>query len=544
MAVYDVYLETNEAGQCLAHVLDLPGCNVAAATEAEALAVLPAIIGAYCVWLEYCGEAMTADGIELNVVERMAAVGPFHPGDKAALFEWDRRPLSREEMERFLRIAEYSRAEMLGLVRELPKRVLAWKARPDDFSIGRILRHVGNSEKWYVSRLVPPETLPAQWADDEEMPLWPFLAMERPTAVARLHQLTAGELAAVSYPSQSDEAWTARKAVRRFVEHGQEHLEQVRQVLADYRGHLLARAAAGRVALLWPLLGLDEETLTGQSVFDDYTAKDVLAHVAAWDEREADWVELIAEGRAGEIEKIKLDDFNAASYAERKEWSLDKVVAAGEAAREKVLAAVAAVPDELLQRRPGGVYSLRDCLDWRYRHDRPHALQLAKWRKQHPGEAGIGPKSLLLLAGQAGRAEMEAIVGLLTAEEREGRPVADKWTVKDLLGHLADWEGYYASILAAGRAEPFGDTIENWNAERAAIRREQSWQEVWQDYLAARQSLLVAVEQEEDLGRRFTNHWGREAVVYNFAMVLLDHEREHMRQIRPLLPGLGLPKNL
>ena len=171
-------------------------------------------------------------------------------------------------------------------------------------------------------------------------------------------------------------------------------------------------------------------------------------------------------------------------------------------------------------------------------------MQLAKWRKQNPGKAGVGPKSLLLLAGQAGLAEMQAMVELLTAEERERRPVADEWMVKDVLGHLADWEGYYASILAAGRAEPFGDTIENWNAERAAIRREQSWQEVWRDYQAARQSLLAAIEQEEDLGRRFINHWGREVVVYNFAMVLLDHEREHVRQIRPLLPGLALPKNL
>jgi uncharacterized damage-inducible protein DinB len=550
MAVYDVYLETGEAGRTLAHVLDLPGCNIAAAGEAEALAILPTVIQAYCVWLEWCGlAAEPATSIELNVVERLSAVGPFHPGDKAALFEWDRQPLSRPELERFLRIAEYSRAELLALARPLPKSVLEWQARPTDFSIARILRHLGNSEEWYVSRLVPPETLPPQWADDDKMSLWPFLAMERKTAVARLRQLTGEELAAVTYPphhtGHADEAWTARKALRRFVEHSQEHLEQVRHTLADYRAHLLARAAAGRVTLLWPLLGLDETTLTERPVFDHYTAKDILAHIAAWDERERGWVELIAEGRIGEIEKVSLDEFNATTHAARRDWPLEKVVATCQSAREKLLATIAAVPDELLHQRPAkGIYSIRDCLDWRYRHDRPHALQLAKWRKQNNFAAGVGPDSLLLLAAKASRADLEATVTLLTAEERDARPVSDQWTVKDLLGHLADWETYYTEILQNGRAQPFADTIENWNTHHAAIRRAQSWRELWHDFQAGRQALLAAIEQEADLGRRFHNHWGRKVTVYHFVMVLLNHEREHTVELRRLLPGLRLPKEL
>jgi rubrerythrin len=33
-----------------------------------------------------------------------------------------------------------------------------------------------------------------------------------------------------------DESWTARKAFRRFLEHEREHLGQVEEILAAYRG--------------------------------------------------------------------------------------------------------------------------------------------------------------------------------------------------------------------------------------------------------------------------------------------------------------------
>ena len=84
----------------------------------------------------------------------------------------------------------------------------------------RILRHVGNAEEWYVSRLVAPESLPTEWQDDEGMPLWDFLEMERRSALDCLRALSAEERAGVFYPtawtSHPDEAWTLRKVLRRF----------------------------------------------------------------------------------------------------------------------------------------------------------------------------------------------------------------------------------------------------------------------------------------------------------------------------------------
>lgn len=113
---------------------------------------------------------------------------------------------------------------------------------PHAFSLRRVLRHIGNAEEWYVSRLVGPETLPAEWEHDENLPLLQFLALERRTVVDRLRRLTDDELSRVVYPSQwtdhPEEPWTARKALRRLIEHEREHTAQVREILVARRGLL------------------------------------------------------------------------------------------------------------------------------------------------------------------------------------------------------------------------------------------------------------------------------------------------------------------
>lgn len=129
------------------------------------------------------------------------------------------------------------------------------------------------------------------------MPIFAFLELQRRTVVQRLLALTGDELAVTTdqprWTEHPDEPWSTRKALRRLLEHEREHIDQVRAILAGWRRHLLARIAAERAALLWPLVGLDEATPTHATVFDQLTAKDLLAHIAAWDELFAECAELI-----------------------------------------------------------------------------------------------------------------------------------------------------------------------------------------------------------------------------------------------------------
>lgn len=236
----EVYLEVAVDGRCLAHVLDLPGCIVSAPGREEALRRLPDVVREYRTWVaRYGGQGLAEDELsEIVVVQEVRDSGPFDPGDAAALFAPDREPVTPEEVERLLALMNASRAELLALVRDLPDEVLDWQPDPNSFSVRNVLRHVGNAEEWYVSRLLPPESLPTEWATDEDLPLFEFLEMERRTALECLRGLTAGQRSRVFYPREwtahPEEPWTARKVLRRFLEHEREHLLQVRESLASY----------------------------------------------------------------------------------------------------------------------------------------------------------------------------------------------------------------------------------------------------------------------------------------------------------------------
>lgn len=240
MTSYSVFLEIGPSGECMAHVLDLPGCFARADSREAALAALPAVIANYREWLGRHGEPVADSDAptEVRVAEVSTGFGPFERGDPAALFAPEREPLSRDELERLLRLAGYNRGDLLTLTRDLPAPALDWKPEPAAMSVREILRHVGNAEQWYVSRIVDPETLPAEWADDEHVPIFAFLDMERETAVERLRRLTDRELADLVYPTRwtnhPDEPWTARKVLRRMLEHEREHIEHIRNVLASY----------------------------------------------------------------------------------------------------------------------------------------------------------------------------------------------------------------------------------------------------------------------------------------------------------------------
>jgi len=245
MSRYPVYLEITD-DLCLAHTFtcgagagipDLPGCTVRAPSRAEVLSLLPAAIRDHLAWLRRHGESVPPedDPVEIEVAGESHGFGPFNPGDAAALFPPDRAPLAPDEMEIYFRLMAHARADLLALVEGLPDEVLDRQQGAEAWTIRRILRHIGNAEEWYVSRLVPPETLPAEWEHDDELPVFEFLAMERRTAVDRLRRLSAGEREVVAYPvrwtNHPDEPWTARKASRRALEHEREHTGQIQELL-------------------------------------------------------------------------------------------------------------------------------------------------------------------------------------------------------------------------------------------------------------------------------------------------------------------------
>ena len=66
----------------------------------------------------------------------------------------------------------------------------------------------------------------------------------------------------------------------------------------NQKAELLARLATERAWLWWELIGLSEETLVGQPVLGAWTPKDLLAHVAFWDDVNGERLRLALAGRA------------------------------------------------------------------------------------------------------------------------------------------------------------------------------------------------------------------------------------------------------
>lgn len=578
MPRYPVYLESHPDGRTMAHVPALPGCICRKSSRAAALAGLPGAIRGHHDWLRRRREPAPdpAEPIEVEIAGESAGYGPFDPGNAAALFPPDLAPVTPAELERCFRLMAHTRADLLALVADpspgselalsavkgqvLPDDILDWQPNPAAWPIRRVLRHIGNAEEWYVSRVVPAETLPAEWVHDDALPLFDFLAMARRTAVERLRQLTEVERAQVCHPQgwtdHPDEPWTAAKVLRRFLEHELEHTGQVRELLAAWRARLLARLAVERAKLLAQLTGLDECVVSQTPVIADWTAKDLLAHVATWDKFFAGCMTLALAGREAEIRDVDVDSRNAALHAERRDWPLSAVLEAFLAARVEVLGVLAQASDEALHHSlwlpwesVGNRGSLRRMAQWRGFHDAEHTGQLAAWRQAQGATHRGGAKRILQAALTAGRTALLSLADLIPPEERAARPIVGAWTLKDALGHVADWEWLSlatARQMAAGKlpAVAYPTDVDAWNQVHVAARRDQPWETIWADLMAARQALTAFLEEasEAALNRPAPDRWGPVDTAYNWVYACLDHDLEHIADLNwELLASLNSP---
>jgi predicted RNase H-like HicB family nuclease/uncharacterized damage-inducible protein DinB len=368
MARLAVYLEMDAGGRCMAHVPELPGCFTRASSRDRALDLVPAAIRAYYAWLRRHGEPVPPEevSVETKVAGELSGVGPFDPGCTAALFPPDQGEITPGEMAYCFRLMAHSRADLLALVHDLPDEVLDWQ-QEGAFSIRHLLRHVGDAEEWYVSRIVSAETLPPEWERDEDLPVFKFLEMERRTALERLQQLTRTERTKVFYPTcwtdHPEEPWTARKALRRFLEHEREHDAQAQEILLDWWGVegrkaktgsrevLLAVLSAARARLLRAAALVPLEERASRRVCGEWTLQDVLGHVADWGWVGVEGLRCMAAGRSPQVERIEsIDAWNQTHCEARRGQPWEEIWEDFHAARETMVAVLSEMPQDGLAR--------------------------------------------------------------------------------------------------------------------------------------------------------------------------------------------------
>ena len=151
--MYALYLESGpQRKKTLAHVLDLLGCVVQADTTDEAVAAAPDTIRAYLRYLGRHGEKVDPNSkIETRVAQHNTE-GMF---SGQALWPQDLEPVAPSALARYVRWLEWSRADLLALVKGIDDKSLRAKP-PKGRALRDILLHVLGADKSYVYALVGP----------------------------------------------------------------------------------------------------------------------------------------------------------------------------------------------------------------------------------------------------------------------------------------------------------------------------------------------------------------------------------------------------
>ncbi len=213
-------------GRWIAHVPDLPGCFSAHKDRDVAIKGIPAALESYVQWCTRHGMRISGLAGPMMVSEVIRAWTYEDDYEVNAFFASDRPPVTGGEVEEFRRLLEMAGRDLMAAVEGLAPQDLAKEFSGERWSILGILRHVANSDLWYLDRLglaLPQADLP-----DEVMP-----RLER----VRAHTLAS--LPALSLRTGvvalSAELWSARKVLRRTLWHERDHTDHILKLRAVLR---------------------------------------------------------------------------------------------------------------------------------------------------------------------------------------------------------------------------------------------------------------------------------------------------------------------
>lgn len=332
------------------------------------------------------------------------------------------------------------------------------------------------------------------------------------------------------------------------------------------RAELLARLAAERANLLYQLRGLSDETLAASAIVARWAPKDLLAHIGYWDAYYARRIGLVLAGQRSELERLDEQKLAAANAAAQKQFagmSPAEAMALCLKERRGFLMILQQAPDALLQQRltfgPGWRGTMAGWVRWRHRHDAIHAADLARWRQSlAPDAVEAGRPSSIPLKPllSASRREFLALASLVPANARGHLPVDGRWTLKDILGHLADYEAVgIAALLAVGAGKTVAtyktlySNYAEFNEARAAAHADDSWPALWESYRQTRQGFLAALAALPDssMTQPINMPWAGAYGTYTpyaYALEMAGHEHEHAGNLRSALGLRPLPRRI
>jgi predicted RNase H-like HicB family nuclease/uncharacterized damage-inducible protein DinB len=230
---YGLYLESGPRRQkTMVHVLDLLGCIAHGATTEAALETTPDAIRAYLRFLQQHDEAVEPQDAFSTVIVEHVMEGPWlGNGNPAPGFGPDFQPLSAEEQALYIERLGWLRMGLLGLIRSLS--YAQWVAEPErGRSIDRIVEHVAESQYAYLrAALGGLADLPSVLRTLREDPGRCATALEEAWHITRARLESMTEMERLQTVQRGQVTWTARRMMRRMLEHEWEHLQEIAERL-------------------------------------------------------------------------------------------------------------------------------------------------------------------------------------------------------------------------------------------------------------------------------------------------------------------------
>lgn len=148
-----------------------------------------------------------------------------------------------------------------------------------------------------------------------------------------------------------------------------------------HKERLFQRISDSWQALQDSFAGLSDEQLLTPGVTGHWTVRDLLAHVATWEEEALKALPIIVEG--GPLPRYAsqggIDAFNAREQEGKRDLSLDRLQQEMAATHQRLLAYVQRAPESAYAAEGRFLKRLR--LD-AYGHWREHTAQILKWREE------------------------------------------------------------------------------------------------------------------------------------------------------------------
>jgi uncharacterized damage-inducible protein DinB len=149
---------------------------------------------------------------------------------------------------------------------------------------------------------------------------------------------------------------------------------------------LAARLTEARNELLRLVRSLPPERLETPGAVGDWSVKDVIGHIASWEDRLLTLAQTVLNGHAPQIEWIKDDEalqaWNHKQYLRKRAWPWDETIRDLALMREEVLWNIGwTAPEQLFQQHTldTGSVSPAGLLEGIVEHDQEHVAQLRAW---------------------------------------------------------------------------------------------------------------------------------------------------------------------